>query len=76
MGWGLAEWIKCVLYQHESPGLKPENPCKLRIVVCASVTPELLQGDGRQRQERGPASPVCAAASNRDLVSNEVEGQV
>ena len=56
--------------------MKLENPCKLRIVVCASVTPELLQGDGKQRQERGPASPVYAAASSRDLVSNEVEGQV
>lgn len=64
MGWGLAEWIKCVLYKHEGPGLKPENPCKLRI-GCASVTSEPLQGDGKQRQERGPASPVYAAASKQ-----------
>lgn len=53
-----------MLYKHEGPGLKPENLCKLRI-GCASVTSEPLQGDGKQRQERGPASPVYAAASKQ-----------
>ena len=53
MGWGLAEWIKCVLYEHEGPGLKPENPCKLRIVVCASVPQNCYREMGGRDKREG-----------------------